>query len=99
MLPATYILFDLETTANGPNDCPEAYWPDNKVLLCGWQRSINQPHVITYPKISVDDTITEMCDLIKIELDRDVEVHLVAHNIKFDLKYLLRDRPSMPWHR
>jgi DNA polymerase I-like protein with 3'-5' exonuclease and polymerase domains len=89
------IPFDLETTVDGGTnkDSPEAYWENNKVLLCGWKRSLEHEF------IHINNNINSMCEEIAHYLDRGEEVSLVAHNIKFDIKYLFRDRPDIPWHK
>lgn len=85
------IYFDLETTANGgpTSDSPEAHWDNNRVLLCGWQ--------IAGCKVHVEDNTDALCRQIQVEIDRDGECTLVAHNAKFDLKYLMRDNPKVEW--
>jgi len=84
---------DLECTVNGgPNgDSPEAHWTNNKVLLCGYKRRGNDlaPWVDTH--------IATLCTTIQNCIDDGEEVTLVAHNAKFDLKYLMRDHPEVEW--
>jgi len=85
--------FDLETTVNGgPNgDSPEAHWKTNKVLLCGWTAS--------GLSVVINNTVDHLCTLIQTTISKEDEVWLCAHNAKFDIKYLMRERPDVEWHK
>ena len=87
------IKLDLETTADGGpnNDSPEAHWRVNKVLMCGWS-CINTGLVM-------DSNVNKLCDTVQNNIDIGNEVTLVAHNAKFDIKYLMRDRPDVQWEK
>jgi len=86
------ITVDLETTANGPGNSPEAHYPANKILWTGWKLG------------GQTDTHTEKGGTTKLMSDiTDAmflnDVILVGHNLKFDLKYLMRYDPGFPWHK
>lgn len=83
------IILDLETTNEGPNGSPEAHWLNNSVLKCGWQRPGGLGHI-------QDDT-APLIKYIDNCLENGSQVTLVAHNAKFDLKYLMRDHPGHRW--
>jgi DNA polymerase I-like protein with 3'-5' exonuclease and polymerase domains len=87
------IYFDLETTADGgPNkDSPEAHWKCNEVLLCGWS--------FDGTAIYIDRDLTNLVEQIQKTVDLYGDVTLVAHNAKFDIKYLMREAPHLPWER
>jgi len=82
---------DLETTVNGgPNgDSPEAHWPNNRVLLWG--------HKILGKAPCMEKTLKLLKESIEEALHFGHTVVIVGHNLKFDLKYCLRDIPSLPW--
>lgn len=82
-----YICFDLETTASGGPDhnSPEAHWKDNKVLMCGFEHN-NVTHI--------SSSVHDLGRKIKEIQDRSDTPCLVAHNAKFDIKYLMRDLGS-----
>ena len=86
------IYFDLETTANGgpDGDSPEAHWKVNKVLLCGWATRHHSNIVVQ------DDTIG-LAEAIKYMISETGLCDLVAHNAKFDIKYMMRDHPEIDW--
>jgi len=79
------IVFDCETTHKGgpDHDSPEAQYPSNEVVRVGW-KGIGSPEV----KISnnFDALIEELTEC----HSKSVDVTLVAHNLKFDLKWLKR---------
>lgn len=84
------IVVDLETTANGPGNSPEAHYPANKILWTGWQTN--------------SQTYTEKGDCVGLLDDlscllKSGDVTLIGHNLKFDLKYLMRYDPGFPWHK
>ena len=85
------IYFDLETTANGGPDgtSPDAHWSVNKVLLCGW--SMGGGHVY------VNKDMTTLAEQIQDDVNKKGIATIVAHNAKFDIKYLMRDHPELPW--
>jgi DNA polymerase I-like protein with 3'-5' exonuclease and polymerase domains len=85
------IYFDLETTVNGgPNkDSPEAHWSSNRVLLCGWSPDGDE--------IVIDDHLWGIQHEIEAQVHKHGRCTLVAHNAKFDIKYLMRDHPELPW--
>lgn len=89
MEEVTYVYFDLETTARGPDNSPDAHHKNNEVVVVGYTHD-NLP--------VIDSTINEFCSSLEILRKRGKPVVLVAHNLKFDLKYLLRDRSDIPWH-
>lgn len=81
---------DLETTANGPDNSPEAHWPSNRVLL--WGHSV-AGHMNVY------DTCQNLkADLMNAHRDGE-QIIIIGHNLKFDLKYMIRDMPDIPWHK
>lgn len=86
------IYFDLETTAQGGPDgtSPEAHWHDNYVLLCGWS-------VQGSASVEVDDTPDRLAKRIQQEIQQTGSCTLVAHNAKFDIKYLMRNYPELSW--
>ncbi len=86
------ITVDLETTVNGgtEGDSPEAHYPQNKVLLCGYKIGSGRVHV--------DDTCDELISDMDVILENG-DIKLIGHNLKFDLKYLMRDYPDFPWEK
>jgi hypothetical protein len=80
------IYFDLETTALGPKNSPGAEYRINRVLMAGW--SINSSTVVT-------NTIDELLYVIYQHQQSGADVVLVAHNLMFDLKYLLRHNKTV----
>ncbi len=84
---------DLETTVNGGPlmGSPEAHWKNNKVLLCGWCTSAGN--------ITISTTIDSVCDKIQALISSGALPWVCAHNAKFDIKYLMRDRPDVEWHK
>jgi len=88
----TYVV-DLETTAQGGPDgtSPEAHWVVNRVLHCGYFQMNSTKNV----QIGDGDLITAL----QAHLAAGDHVTLVGHNLKFDLKYLMRDHPHVEWHR
>ena len=75
------VYVDVETTANGgpTGTSPEAHWKNNKVLLIGW---------------AVDGEPVKVSDKLE-DFWKDIEGTMctfVGHNLKFDLKYLIRER-------
>jgi hypothetical protein len=74
------IYFDLETTALGPNNSPGAEYRVNRVLMAGW----------CIGRKVVTDEIDELLWTIHRYQGTGVDLVLVAHNLMFDLKYLLR---------
>lgn len=86
------ITVDLETTANGPGNSPEAHYPANNILWCGWKLS-GQPAVHTL-KGGTEQLMDDLTDAMALD-----DVTLIGHNLKFDLKYLMRYDPGFPWHK
>lgn len=84
------ITVDLETTTNGPDGSPEAHWPDNRVLLWGWKTGAGPIEVSDKPDLLMEE--------IETRLDDGEMVRFVGHNLKFDLKYMIRERPDIKWH-
>lgn len=84
---------DLETTVDGGPDHnnPEAHWKNNKVLLCGYAVGGNPIHV--------HSTVDVLAQCIQNGIEAGFEPTIVAHNAKFDLKYLMRDAPFVEWHK
>ena len=89
----TYIKFDLETTVNGgpDKDSPEAHWHDNEVLLCGWMDSKRSDNV------NISRSLDSLVDHIVFCQSRGEKVTLIAHNAKFDIKYLMREDTEIYW--
>jgi len=86
------IKFDLETTANGgpTGDSPEAHWHVNRVLLCGWKAGAST--------VTIDKDTKALAKYITNVIKNGHTPLLVAHNAKFDIKYLMRDHPEVDWH-
>jgi DNA polymerase I-like protein with 3'-5' exonuclease and polymerase domains len=85
------IVVDLETTANGPKDSPEAQWPDNRVLYWGWMSGSNP--------VSTSDKPDDLMNDIWAAYQEGWQVRIIGHNLKFDLKYMMKARPDFPWHK
>ena len=85
------IYLDLETMASGgpDKDSPEAHWSSNRVLLCGW--------AIDHDEVQVDPDTSLLAAAIQARIDNSGECELCAHNAKFDLKYLMREHPTLKW--
>ena len=83
------IVVDLETTANGPDNSPEAHWSNNYVLLWGYNAQGK-----TWTNSTNKHLKAELMNAV-----RDGEhVTIIGHHLKFDLKYMIRDMPDIPWH-
>lgn len=87
----TIITLDSETTANGPGNSPEAHYPNNKALMWGWKEG--------HQVVKIHPTSARLADRVGKLLADNKDVVLVGHNIKFDLKYLIRDEPHVEWTR
>ncbi len=87
-----YIPFDLETTCNGGPDknSPEAHWRDNKILLCGYSAG---------GRIMVSNKISDLLLYIDNTMRIGDTPCLVAHNAKFDIKYLMREAEQLRWDK
>lgn len=85
-----YIYVDLETTVNGgpEGDSPEAHWKNNEVLLWAWGNST---------AIACDPFSTHLLSDLRTVQDRGETLCIVAHNAKFDLKYLMRETNDIDW--
>ena len=80
---------DLETTAKGPDNNPGAEYPDNEVVLAG---------VSVYSStVRVDAGCQHILNLISRRQQQGYTVRLVAHNLIFDLKWLLRMNKLYKW--
>jgi DNA polymerase I-like protein with 3'-5' exonuclease and polymerase domains len=88
------IFVDLETTANGgPSGTdPDAHWRCNEVLLYGHRVFRRGGTIVSkYPNELRKDIEREIREL--------GQATLIAHNAKFDIKYLMRNMPDLSWHR
>lgn len=86
------IVIDLETTVNGGVDgtSPEAHYSNNRVLLAGWSVS---------GVVHTSDNMQELGQEIMFQYsDHSNDITIIGHNLKFDLKYLIRELPEIPWH-
>lgn len=72
------LLIDVETTARGgpDNDSPEAHWPINECLLVGWNDGSGV-------RTGTPDEFKEWWEPASCHT-------IVAHNAKFDIKWLMR---------
>lgn len=79
------IVFDCETTHRGgpDHDSAEAQYPSNEVVRVGW-KGVGHSHV------KISDNFDELLEELHDCLNKRVAVTLVAHNLKFDLKWLKR---------
>ena len=86
------ITIDLETTVKGGplGGSPEAHWPQNRVLLYG--HKVMGGGVLTSHK----PDLLELTIMTAYAEARHITI--VGHNLKFDMKYLLRELPHIPWH-
>lgn len=84
------IFFDLETTARGPDNNPEAQYADNKLVMCGFSTKDRYNS-----QNNVNELVKEVCNALADEK----QPRLIAHNAKFDIKWLLRLAPEVPWHK
>ncbi len=86
-----FVTVDLETTANGGiKNSPEAHYRNNRVLACGFHEDGT-----TYINDTTTHLVARLIDLVA----QDEDVTLVGHNLKFDLKYLMRSHPEGPWNK
>jgi DNA polymerase I-like protein with 3'-5' exonuclease and polymerase domains len=85
------ITVDLETTANGGVDgrSPEAHYPQNRVLLWGYITG-QLPAVTSDHHSRLEATLSNL---------EGTDVTIIGHNLKFDLKYMIREMPNIPWHK
>ena len=83
------IVIDLETTANGgrKGTSPEAHYSSNKVLLFGHANGAG---------IHTDTNAGSLYATLSNALSKG-PVRIIGHNLKFDLKYLMRDYPDVRW--
>ena len=83
------IYFDLETTARGPDSSPEAHYKENYLVMCGYT---------AWGHYNYSNTIDDLVREVERMLHDGSRPRLIAHNLKFDLKWLLRLAPEVPWH-
>jgi DNA polymerase I-like protein with 3'-5' exonuclease and polymerase domains len=85
---------DLETTVNGgpQGDSPEGHWANNEIILCGYARTNGGVIHITTTAAGLESALQE-------DIDSGHEPNIIAHNAKFDLKYLIRDCPFVDWSK
>lgn len=81
-------LVDLETTNNGPDGSPEAHWPQNRVLWWGWATNGHNIETSKDPK----DFYRAL-----MQFTEHDQVVIAGHNLKFDLKYMMREWPDVSW--
>lgn len=88
------VVLDIETTCNGPDDSPEAHFIENKPLIWGWAAipTFGEPVVQTNKR--GDELLRQIDEM--YERNHDM-VTIVAHNAKFDIKYLMKVNPLYPW--
>lgn len=83
------LLIDVETTARGgpDNDSPEAHWPNNELLMVGWADLGGEI------KTGTPEDFFDWWGFHGSRYDT-----IVAHNAKFDIKWLMRLLPDeMNW--
>lgn len=92
------VAIDLETTANGYKGSPKACYKGNKILACGIHNNthIEVPSCTWYWSQTREELLKRFENL--VDLNKKYQVILIGHNFKFDLSYLLRDFPEIPWH-
>ncbi len=88
------IVLDLETTVNGglDKDSPEAHYPNNRVLLWGYSR------VGAGNNVHVDDTGVRLKAELATASGAGRQLTIIGHNLKFDLKHMIKKWPDLPWH-
>lgn len=86
------ILIDLETTHHGgpDKDSPEAHWRDNYVVMAGW-KWVDLTSTFPYDGAIHTGTLDELINVIKKVTPKNI----IAHNAKFDIKYILREMPEL----
>lgn len=86
---STYII-DLETTNDGGPDSnsPEAHWLNNKMIIGGWK---------VLGSKDVSQNIPALIKQLELDVTHGATSTIVGHNLKFDLKYLIRDYPHIWW--
>jgi len=85
------IVIDLETTVKGPNKSPEAQYDDNYVVLYGWKECGDD--------IKTSRSGADLFDAIETAYTRGRIPKIIGHNLKFDLKYLMKERPDLLWEK
>lgn len=93
------VIIDLETDhIGGPTgDSPEAHYAENQIVLagytflhnsgvCGIPRVIKPPASFAHLRNTLDSAL-------------ETGLPIVGHNLKFDLKYLMREWPDLPWEK
>ena len=83
------IAVDLETTVHGPGNSPEAQYDENYVVLYGWKEC-------AYPAQTSRDG-TALVAALQAALSAGEPVKLIGHNLKFDLKHLMKAHPEVRW--
>ena len=89
------LVFDLETTHKGgpDNDSPEAHWPINEVVLAGWAViDTDTGACVEPPQTGTMEAFLSFADGAMLD-------YIVAHNLKFDLKYVRRAKHTSLWPR
>jgi DNA polymerase I-like protein with 3'-5' exonuclease and polymerase domains len=79
------IAVDLETTNDGIDGSPDAIYPNNKMLTIGWASTTDSWS---------DDGYARFLAYVR-KKSAHHKIRLIGQNIKFDLKYLLRDLPAL----
>jgi DNA polymerase I-like protein with 3'-5' exonuclease and polymerase domains len=83
------IVLDLETTVKGPNKSPEAQYEDNYVVAFGHREPSKGIHI--------DKDGCDLIDAIDAAYGAGQIVKLIGHNLKFDVKHLMKKWPDLKW--
>ncbi|MEK9895963.1 MAG: hypothetical protein VW518_05990, partial [Burkholderiaceae bacterium] len=99
----TWYTIDLETTTEGYNKSPSAQYRNNEVLACCCYVDENElkypdDYPFAWPEIAHLDSLDRVQEYLECE-DDPGDVLIIGHNLKFDLAYLMRDMPHLPWHK
>ena len=89
---SSILYVDLETTVDGgpKAESPEAHWHVNKVLVWGWSLSRGKTHTQPHHR--------DLYYVLK-KMEKEDKPVIVAHNLKFDLKYMMREMPDVRWEK